>query len=214
MARTQAADYEERRQAIVEQAARLFAKTGFLGASVADLAAACATSKSLIYHYYPSKEDILYAVMISHLDQLSEDVVAVMGMAATPAEQLQALVHRFMRHYVGAADRQKVLLNELDNLPPERRAEVVAKQRVIVDAVQDLLVALKPEFKTDRARARVQTMLLFGMINWTHTWFDPKGPVPADEVADMALALIAPGGQAAPALAAEPGAGLKRRSRG
>ena len=213
MARTQAADYEERREAIVEQAAKLFATTGSLGASVADLAAACATSKSLIYHYYPSKEDILYAVMISHLDQLGDDVVAVTAMPAEPAERLQTLVHRFMRHYVGAADRQKVLLNDLDNLPPERRAGVVAKQRVIIDAVRDLLVALKPELAADRARARVQTMLLFGMINWTHTWFDPKGAVPANEVADMALAMILPGSQAS-STTAEPKHGLTRRNRG
>ena len=70
MARTQAADYEERRTAIVEQAARLFAERGFLGASIADLAEACDSSKSLIYHYYASKEDILYDVMHSHVRAL------------------------------------------------------------------------------------------------------------------------------------------------
>ena len=190
MARTQAADYEERREAIVEHAARLFAKTGFLGASVADLAAACETSKSLIYHYYPSKEDILYAVMISHLDQLNQDVAEVIATKDGPDARLHALVHRFMGHYVGAADRQKVLMNELDSLPPDRRAEVVSKQRRIVDTVQDLLVAIDPELGTNPACARVQTMLLFGMINWTHTWFNPSGPVSADQVADMALQLI------------------------
>ena len=70
MARTQAADYEERRTAIVEQAAQLFAERGFLGASIADLAEACDSSKSLIYHYYTSKEDILYDVMHSHVRAL------------------------------------------------------------------------------------------------------------------------------------------------
>ena len=60
MARTQAPDYEERRIAIIDKAAELFARRGFMGASVADLAAACQTSKSLIYHYFPSKEDILF----------------------------------------------------------------------------------------------------------------------------------------------------------
>ena len=215
MARTQAADYEERREAIVENAAKLFAKTGFLGASVANLAKACATSKSLIYHYYPSKEDILFAVMSSHIDQLNEDVGAVMALPADPGDRLQMLVHKFMQHYVGAADRQKVLLNELDNLPPEWRAEIVKKQRAIIDAVRNLLVALKPELAADHARARVQTMLLFGMINWTHTWYDPKGPVSADDVADMAMALIMPEAGRAPAAEAKtdkPGA-LKRRSR-
>ena len=208
-----------RREAIVDNAARLFAKTGFLGASVADLASACATSKSLIYHYYSSKEDILYAVMSSHLDQLSEDVAEVMATAATPAERLSVLIHRFMRHYVGAADRQKVLLNELDNLPPDRRVEIVAKQRIIIGTVRDLLVAIKPELGADPAQARVQTMLLFGMINWTHTWYDPEGAVSPDGIAEMALALIAPDltqGVERPARAKVGKASLtlRRRSRG
>ena len=71
MARKQAPDFEQRRDAILEQAARLYAAQGFLGASVADLARACKTSKSLIYHYYPSKEDILFDVMHSHVARCS-----------------------------------------------------------------------------------------------------------------------------------------------
>ena len=187
MARTQAADYEQRREAILDKAAQLFAQMGFNGASVADLATACETSKSLIYHYYPSKEDVLYGVMSSHLDQLVQDVDQVLSRAGTPTELLTALIHSFMRHYIGAADRQKVLLNELGNLPADKRKTIVDKQRGVIDAVQKLLEAIHPALAADAALARAQTMLLFGMINWTHTWFDPAGPVSADAFADMAL---------------------------
>jgi AcrR family transcriptional regulator len=187
MARTQAADYEQRREAILDKAAQLFAHMGFNGASVSDLAVACETSKSLIYHYYPSKEDVLYGVMASHLDQLVQDVDQVLSREAEPAVLLSALIHSFMRHYIGAADRQKVLLNELGNLPAERRKIIVDKQRGVIDAVQKLLEAIHPVLAGDSAMARAETMLLFGMINWTHTWFDPAGPVSADQFADMAL---------------------------
>jgi len=187
MARTQAADYEQRREAILDKAAHLFAHMGFNGASVSDLAVACETSKSLIYHYYPSKEDVLYGVMASHLDQLVQDVDQVLSREAAPAELLGALIHSFMRHYIGAADRQKVLLNELGNLPADRRKIIVDKQRGVIDAVQKLLEAIHPALAADAAMARAETMLLFGMINWTHTWFDPAGPVSADQFADMAL---------------------------
>lgn len=192
MARTQAADYEQRREAIVEKAAHLFASTGFMGASVSDLAAACETSKSLIYHYYPSKEDILYAVMTSHVDQLTEDVAKVMARDAPAAELLRDLVHAFMTHYLDAADRQKVLLNELDRLPADKRRAIVTKQRRIIDAVAELIGDLDTALAADPDRVRVQTMLLFGMINWTHTWFNPDGPVSADELADMAVTLVLP----------------------
>lgn len=190
MARTQAADYGQRREAIVEKAAELFARLGFRGASVADLAVACDTSKSLIYHYYPSKEDVLYAVMASHIDQLVEDVEEVMAQETAPDTMLHVLIHNFMRHYIGAADRQKVLLNELDNLPADKRTIIVRKQRNVIEAVQRLLSAIHPKLLNDPALARVQTMLLFGMINWTKEWFDPNGPISADEIADMALHLI------------------------
>ena len=189
MARTQAADFEQRRDAIVEQAARLFARTGFSGTSVADLAVACDTSKSLIYHYYPSKEDILHAVMASHLDQLSQDVVDVMSSEASALDRLRALVDRFMTHYVGAADRQKVLLNELDRLPPDKRRTIVRQQRAIVDATCDLFAQIDPALASDRPRAMVRAMMLFGMINWTHTWYDASGPVTAAEIALTAFAL-------------------------
>ena len=62
MARPQSPDYDKRREAILAAAARLYAARGFQGASVADLAKACSTPKSLIYHYFPSKDDILYMV--------------------------------------------------------------------------------------------------------------------------------------------------------
>lgn len=200
MARTQAADYEQRQAAIIDRAADLFARQGFRGASVSDLARACDTSKSLFYHYFPSKEDVLYAVMSSHVDQLLDDVEEARAAGGDARAVLGRLIHAFMQHYVGAASRQKVLLNELNNLPADKRAIIVAKQRRIIAAVQELLASIAPAVGANEARARVQTMLVFGMINWTHTWFDARGPVSADTIADMVLGTvdaIATTGQAA-----------------
>jgi AcrR family transcriptional regulator len=195
MARPQSPDYDKRREAILRAAARLYARRGFQGASVADLAKACRTSKSLIYHYFPSKDDILYAAMAAHLDALvaaAEEAVRTGGAEA----RLRALTLAFMRLYVGAEDSHKVLLNELDNLPPARRAEVVAKQRRIIGAVEALVRELRPDAG---ALALPLTMLFFGMINWTHNWFRPKGAVNADRLAEMAVDLML-GGLASPSL--------------
>jgi AcrR family transcriptional regulator len=187
MARTQAADYDERKLAIVEAASALYATRGFNGASVADLAERCKTSKSLIYHYYQSKEDILFDVMISHVRALDEAArEAVAGEVVAP-EKLRRLAHAFMELYVGAADRHKVLLNELDNLDDKRRAEIVKIQRGLIEIVQRLLAEIQPALKRRASESYAAAMLFFGMINWTHTWFDPSGPVSADAIADMAV---------------------------
>jgi len=195
MARPQSPDYDKRRDAILAAAAHLYARHGFQGASVADLAKACRTSKSLIYHYFPSKDDILYAAMAAHLDALVAAAEAATRSGSAEGK-LRALTRAFMRLYAGAQDSHKVLLNELDNLPPARRAEVVAKQRRIIGAVETLVRALRPDAGP---LTLPLTMLFFGMINWTHTWFRPGGAVDADRLADMAVELML-GGLAAPDL--------------
>lgn len=190
MARTQAAEYDQRREAIVAAAAALFASRGFTGASVADIAQRGKISKSLVYHYYESKEDILYDVMVSHVRALEEAARAVMIGKEEPQRKLRELTHRFMALYVGAVDRHKVLLNDLDHLPKARRTEIVGVQRRLIEIVQKLLVEIEPALKRKSGAAFAAAMLYFGTINWTHTWFDPRGPVSAGALAEMAVDLV------------------------
>ncbi len=190
MARTQAADYDKKRDAITEQAARLFAKSGFAGASVSELAALCDVSKSLIYHYYPSKEAILFDVMTAHIDVLLDIARAASAPDKAPAEELHSLARALLRRYVGAADKHKVLLYELTSLPKRERDEIVGKQREIIASVEAILARAAPRLARDRARLRATVMLFFGMLNWTHTWFKASGPISRDALADMAAETI------------------------
>jgi AcrR family transcriptional regulator len=186
MARTQSPEYDKRRDAITVAAASLYAAKGFLGASVAELAAACDTSKSLIYHYYPSKEDILFDVMNSHVQSLVEAATTIEAGDDTPETKLRTLAHALMRLYSGAQAHQKILLNELPNLPEPRRALIVQHQRDVLDVVDRLLIAMRPRLTTQPAQRRPIVMMFFGMLNWTHIWFDPNGPVKPDTIADLA----------------------------
>ncbi len=193
MARTQATDYAERREAILQRAAALFAERGFLGASIADLARTCKISKSLVYHYYPSKEDILFDVMDSHLRALEAGATEIESRKGDAAEKLRALTHKFMHLYVGAEARHKVLLNELQRLPPKRRAIIVGRQRHLIAFVESLIGQLKPDVAQRPEKKLSLAMLYFGMINWTHTWFDPRGPVTPEEIAELAADLTLSG---------------------
>lgn len=190
MARPQAADYEDRKQLIVDNAARLFAAQSFLGTSINDIAKACNFSKSLLYHYYGSKEELLAAAMTSHIDRLEDVADEAMSERGPTGEKLRLLLRKFMAEYAEAASKQKVLLNELSHLPEAERRAIVRKQRRIVERVQSLLVETHSDLAADTIRARAMTMLLFGMINWTSNWYDPKGAVSPDELADMAADLV------------------------
>lgn len=193
MARTQAADFEQRREAIMETAARLYARRGFLGASVSEIAAACKTSKSLIYHYYPSKEDILFDVMDSHVQSLVEAAREIEIGSAPAEERIREIAVVLMKLYAGAEPNQKVLLNELGNLPEERRQIIVEHQRQLLDIMDRLLLEARPDLADDKPRRRALTMMLFGMLNFTHTWLNQSGPLSGSEIALMAADIFIAG---------------------
>ncbi len=182
MARPQALKFAERRMAIVDSAAALFARDGYASVPITAIATEARISKSLLYHYFTSKEQLLEAVMASHIDAL---------LAAAEAgrdEPLEQLLGRFMTEYIGAADRQKVLLNELDKLPASSRDDIVTKQRRIIAVVEQALTRSREDLRYDASRARAETMMLFGAINWAHTWYRADGPVAPDDFAAIVAA--------------------------
>jgi AcrR family transcriptional regulator len=193
MARTQADNYGERRAEIVERAAHLFAERGFRDATIGDLAKACGTSKSLLYHYYQSKEDILFDVMHSHVQALLVAAERLMEKNKPANDTLYALTLEFMRLYLGAASRQRVLLNELKQLPPKRRRKIVDTQRRLIDIVATLLVKIRPELARQTHLQKPTTMLYFGMINWMHTWLNPSGDAKPERIAELAISIFLSG---------------------
>ena len=72
MARTRAADYDDKRRAILATATQLFSEHGYDRSSIAEVAKACGVSKALLYHYFPSKEAYFVATLEKAAAELEE----------------------------------------------------------------------------------------------------------------------------------------------
>lgn len=96
------------------------------------------------------------------------------------------LAAALMAIYIDAQAHQKVLLNELINLAPERQKIIVAHQRELLSVVHGLVVGLRPDLAKARSERRALVMLFFGMLNWTHTWYDPAGAIKPKALARLA----------------------------
>lgn len=190
MARPKAPEYDDRRQAIIDCAARLFARDGFHKASLNDIAAECNVSKANLYHYFASKEAILFAVMRDHISLLLKTAEDVASLDMDAEERLRTLARRFMALYADAGDRHKVLLAELNSLSEIERKAIVKDENRVVDAVLSIIQEARPAAVADPRRAKPLTMAFMAMLNWTHTWFQSAGPVSAGEYADMVTDLF------------------------
>ena len=175
------------RETILNISADAFAEAGYRSATMAALAARCGVSKSLLYHYYPAKDAILFDLMHEYMTRL-QLLVREVAMLRLPAQQAIAeLVRRFVREYETSRTRHIVLLNDVKFLPPPQREEVIALERSVVQAFADVIAAT---YKIDGARAKVLTMSVFGMINWTFTWLKPDGPLSYAQFAESVVGML------------------------
>ena len=190
MARTRSENYDEIQRGILTTACGLFARQGYMRASIADLADACKLSRGALYHYFDSKEAILFAILDAHIHEMIADVEAAMAGKAATLEQFRAAIQAIVALNARSSDEQRVILNDLSFLGETEQDAIKALERQLVDTVSDLLVKLDKEGKIVRRTKKIYSMMLFGILNFSHTWYDPKGGVDPGEFADMVVDLF------------------------
>lgn len=193
MARPVSASHDLRRDEILNVAASCFARQSYPATSMNDIAAACGTSKARLYHYYQSKEAILFEL----LDRYTQRLLVIIGQVQARAHRqalderatLHELVRAFLREYETSATRHAALLGSTQFLGHEQREVILDRQRDVVSAVTRFLRLAYPQRLTPRNQNAI-AMTLFGMINWTFTWLRPGGPLSYADFAEEVIAML------------------------
>ena len=193
MARTKAPDHETQREQILELAAAKFAQTSYPSTSMADLAAASGTSKARLYHYYVSKEAILFDLLDRYTKRLMLIIAEVEGASQrrglSEREAFADLVRAFLAEYETSHSRHVALLNDVKYLEQAQREIVLDRQRDIVAAFARQLARAYPKRATKDDQTAL-TMMVSGMINWTFTWLKPGGKLGYREFAEQVVDMI------------------------
>jgi AcrR family transcriptional regulator len=206
MARPQSADHHLKREEILAAAAACFAQLSYAAASMQEVAAKLGTSKARIYHYYESKDALLFDL----LDRYTQRLLALIGQTEALAQRqklddraaLHALIEAFLTEYETSATTHVALLNDTQFLSdvhtpdqPSQRALIVQRQRDIVSAFTRFLRRAYPQRLNDQNQTAL-TMMLMGMINWTFTWLRPGGTISYAQFAQEVVITLERGFQA------------------
>jgi AcrR family transcriptional regulator len=193
MARPKSSQHELKRDEILDVAAQCFADRSYPAASMNDIAAACGTSKARLYHYYDSKEAILFDL----LDRYTQRLLAVIGEVEATAQRrslddraaLHELIRSFLTEYEHSATRHVALLHDTKFLGDAQRELILKRQRDVVSAVTRFMGRAYPA-RVDAVHQTPAAMMLFGMINWTFTWLRPGGPLSYSAFAEEVIAML------------------------
>jgi AcrR family transcriptional regulator len=202
MARTRSENYDSIHLGILTNAATLFSAQGYMRSSIADLADACKLSRGALYHYFDSKEAILFAILDAHVREMIDRVEAAVSAGGSTLTQFQNVIRTIVEVNATSPHEQRVLIHDLPFLSEDEQQAIKRLERQLVDSVTDLLLRLDIEGKIVKRTRKIYTMMLFGIINYTYTWYDPKGGIGPREFADIAIELFLYG--FAPSAAATP----------
>ena len=184
MTRERSEDYDSKKQLIINRAAELFAKKGFELTTMIEVANACNASKSHLYHYFPAKEDLLFAVVSEHTTGLIEMLTDVVGLPLPAEDRFGRFVKAFVEQASDSRNEHLVLVNDLKYLPDGKRKQMRKMEGQLVDMMIGLLKEINPEVMGEHKVQGPYALLLFGMIIWTFTWYRKSGEISPKELAN------------------------------
>jgi AcrR family transcriptional regulator len=176
-------DEASRRQQLLRAAARLFREQGYHGTTVRDIASATGLqSGSWVYHF-PTKQEMLVAVMEQGLDEALARIEAIVSLHLAPRAQFEALVRTHLETILQPGqDFVPVLLYEWRSLERGGIARVTAPlkryEMIWSRAIRELQAA-----GAWPAPTRIDALLLFGALNWIARWYDTRGAYDIDTLA-------------------------------
>jgi TetR/AcrR family transcriptional regulator len=189
--RPRAADFDDKCRLLLDAGAELFARHGYDRTSINDIARACGMSKTLVYHYYPSKERLLVGIIGRHLADLL-DAVGTAAHNAGPGNRLASIIHALLEAYRETDALHRIHINELARLPAAAQDELMSVERRLAALFSGALVEAVPELAGSPLLTPV-TMSLFGMLNWHSMWFRADGPLTREAYAELVTSLILAG---------------------
>jgi AcrR family transcriptional regulator len=189
MGRGRHAGYDDQRGMILAHAAALFARGGYPGTSMNQVAEACGLSKATLYHYFRDKYELLVNIAEEHVTRLQGIVGAALAEEDAPQGQLRALIRRLVEEYANAQNEHRVLTEDVRFLEPADRERILGKEREVVTAFARVVAMLRPDLQ-EAAMGKPLTMLLFGMVNWMFTWMKADGALAYEDMAPVVADLF------------------------
>jgi AcrR family transcriptional regulator len=187
---------------VLESATRLFTEKGYEAASVRDLAAELEIRPSSLYHHFPGKQHILFAICLGLQRDFNAEVMPELTADRPPDEAIAAAV----RHHVLFGNRRKgevlVTIRERRSLPKDQLAQVNALRRDYRDTLARVIGGGCEQGLFRVGEPKLAAMAIVDMINGLPHWFKPRNEDDLERVADRyaraALALLS-GWDAVPA---------------
>ena len=181
--------YLEKKQTILKQAAKLFAKKGYTEATLEEIAAGLKLNRASLYHYVKSKDELLYKILMEALNHADEALEKVLESKLTPVEKLRKAfknhVEIVTKDPLVQAFRQQEFV-----LPPKYRNKVIARRHQFEKRFMELIEeGVKAGYFIEE-KWKISALATLGSLYWIPRWYSKKGEFSPEEIGEAMINFI------------------------
>lgn len=176
--------HDEKRNEILRHCAVLFDKVGYHKASMQMLADEVGLGKPTLYHYFPSKHAILYAIHDAHmsalLDGLSDGDATV-----DPLQRLRSACINILQQIAEHPGYVRAFMDHYEDLEGKLRSQIRAQRTEYFERLRAIIVSGIENKLFRPCDPDLTTYGFLGMCNWAYKWYPPRAKTqPPEDVAD------------------------------
>ena len=184
---------------LLDTAAALFSAKGYAATSTREIAAVLGIQKASLYYHIKTKEDLLYAICKSSLEQIRSDVGAAAGKFRDPLQRTAALIRAHVESMLRDQARHSAALGEMHLLSAERLGQVIRLR----DAYEDLVRSVLQEAQTAGALrqdipVKYLCLSLLGLMNRVEVWYRSGGALSPAQLGKLFTVIFLTGAAATP----------------
>lgn len=138
-----------------------------------DLSRATGMSLAGMYHYFGSKDRLLYLIQKHTFSTILASLRDRLAEVNDPRQGIRAFIDNHLEYFLEHQHAMKVLSHEDEVLDGEYGREIARIKREYYQTCRELLDLYKKE-KGLEFDSRTAVLSLFGMMNWIYTWYNPR----------------------------------------
>lgn len=181
---------QKRLDEILAVAADLFSRLGYEATTADAIAAKVNLTKSSLYTYVGSKEEMAVRLLESVIDDVLEQAQAIAAQDLAPADRLRAMIIRHITvlgHHPASSllflHSEHILSRSFYPQLYENRDRYEQYVREWIQAGMDAGTFRVPD-------AKIAGFLLLGSLNWVIRWFSPEGRLSSESIGEAYAAML------------------------
>ena len=178
------ASKEQKREAILDAAIRVFAEKGFHSSRISDVAREAGVAEGTIYLYFKNKDDLLLSVFSKRVGAFVEDVRQAVAEVSASQEKLRTIVEKHFSHLEGDPHLAQVIQIELRACSVFMRGGVSPELKAYLEIIEEVLEEGKAQgiFRGD-LNVKLASKAFFGMMDEVATVWVLRRKRPLTEMA-------------------------------